>query len=182
VVPTPRNATCRPLPSSGGHKPPLHAQGNSRAAASHCAQRWEERVAGGNSSSRLRTRPAEVFQARQIRPHCRLRHEFPRRAIVATLSHRAICRILARVEIASETAIGTPCHHPATLFVTISQSLETADTWRRCVNAKQAQSFVDAHHLQTAAERGDVASSEFGAADARWSGDRVLRQGPSPRN
>jgi glucosamine--fructose-6-phosphate aminotransferase (isomerizing) len=49
-----------------------------------------------------------------------------------------ICRIPARVEIASEYRYRNPVIGPDTLFVTISQSGETADTLAALRNAKQA--------------------------------------------
>ena len=59
-------------------------------------------------------------------------------AIVASYLIEQICRIPARVEIASEYRYRNPVVNPDTLFVTISQSGETADTLAALRNAKLA--------------------------------------------
>ena len=58
--------------------------------------------------------------------------------LVASYFIEQICRIPARVEIASEYRYRDPVITPDTLFVTISQSGETADTLAALRNAKQA--------------------------------------------
>ncbi len=58
--------------------------------------------------------------------------------IVASYLIEQICRIPARVEVASEYRYRDPVITPDTLFVTISQSGETADTLAALRNAKQA--------------------------------------------
>jgi glucosamine--fructose-6-phosphate aminotransferase (isomerizing) len=59
--------------------------------------------------------------------------------LVASYLVEQICRIPARVEIASEYRYRDPVVTADTLFVTISQSGETADTLAALRNAKQAQ-------------------------------------------
>jgi glutamine---fructose-6-phosphate transaminase (isomerizing) len=59
--------------------------------------------------------------------------------LVASYFIEQICRIPARVEIASEYRYRDPVITPDTLFVTISQSGETADTLAALRNARQAQ-------------------------------------------
>jgi glucosamine--fructose-6-phosphate aminotransferase (isomerizing) len=58
--------------------------------------------------------------------------------LVASYFLEQICRIPARVEIASEYRYRDPVVTPDTLFVTISQSGETADTLAALRNARQA--------------------------------------------
>jgi glucosamine--fructose-6-phosphate aminotransferase (isomerizing) len=57
--------------------------------------------------------------------------------LIAAYFIEHICRIPARVEIASEYRYRSPVIVPGTLFVTISQSGETADTLAALRNAKQ---------------------------------------------
>jgi glutamine---fructose-6-phosphate transaminase (isomerizing) len=59
-------------------------------------------------------------------------------AVVASYLIEQICRIPARVEIASEYRYRNPVVTPDTLFVTISQSGETADTLAALRNARRA--------------------------------------------
>ena len=59
--------------------------------------------------------------------------------LVASYLIEHICRIPARIEIASEYRYRDPVITPDTLFVTISQSGETADTLAALRNAKRAQ-------------------------------------------
>jgi glutamine---fructose-6-phosphate transaminase (isomerizing) len=59
-------------------------------------------------------------------------------AVVASYLVEQICRIPARVEIASEYRYRNPVVTPDTLFVTISQSGETADTLAALRNARRA--------------------------------------------
>ena len=58
--------------------------------------------------------------------------------LVASYFIEQICRLPARVEIASEYRYRNPVVTPDTLFVTLSQSGETADTLAALRNAKQA--------------------------------------------
>ena len=59
--------------------------------------------------------------------------------LVASYFIEQFCRIPARIEIASEYRYREPVITPDTLFVTISQSGETADTLAALRNAKQAK-------------------------------------------
>ena len=135
------------------------------------AQTLEERVAGGRLLDAA-FGPAAQACSRGSRP-CTSPPAAP--AIMpawspATLS-KQICRIPARVEIASEYRYRNPVVTPDTLFVTISQSGETADTLAALRNAKQAGISVDADHLQRGRKL-HGARVGTGAADARGPRDR----------
>ena len=91
--------------------------------------------------------------------------------LVASYFIEQICRIPARVEIASEYRYRDPVITPDTLFVTISQSGETADTLAALRNAKPGALSVHAHHLQRGRKL-HGAGVGIGAADARRPGDR----------
>jgi glucosamine--fructose-6-phosphate aminotransferase (isomerizing) len=117
--------------------PPLHAEGDSRTAARDCANPGG---AGGRREvvgRRLRTERAAVFKKVKA-VHIAACGTSYHAAIVASYLIEQICRIPARVEIASEYRYRNPVVTPDTLFVTISQSGETADTLAALRNAKQA--------------------------------------------
>jgi glucosamine--fructose-6-phosphate aminotransferase (isomerizing) len=71
-----------------------------------------------------------------------------------------VCRIPARVEIASEYRYRDPVITPDTLFVTISQSGETADTLAALRNAKKA-SYLSTLCICNVAESSMVRESEL---------------------
>ena len=135
-----------------GPVPPLHAQGNPRAAARrrrHAGRaRGQRPVAGG------RLRPGRHRSVQRTSSTCTSSPAAP--AITpawwrATSSSRsASCP--ARVEIASEYRYRNPVVPKNSLFVTISQSGETADTLAALRLAKQAGLSVVAGHLQRARE------------------------------
>jgi glucosamine--fructose-6-phosphate aminotransferase (isomerizing) len=78
--------------------------------------------------------------------------------IVASYLIEQICRIPARVEIASEYRYRDPVITPDTLFVTISQSGETADTLAALRNAKQ-QNYLSTLAICNVAESSMVRES-----------------------
>jgi glutamine---fructose-6-phosphate transaminase (isomerizing) len=115
----------------------LHAQGDPRAAA-----RGRQHAAGARrqrppARGRVRPRRQRGLPARRARAHRRLRHQLPRR-LVARYWIEQICKMPCSVEIASEYRYRNPVVPKNSLFVTISQSGETADTLAALRLAKQA--------------------------------------------
>ena len=103
------------------------------------AQTLEERVAGGKLLD-----AAFGPAAQQVFPKVKAVHIAAcgtsfHAGLVASYFIEQICRIPARIEIASEYRYRDPVITPDTLFVTISQSGETADTLAALRNAKRAQ-------------------------------------------
>ena len=101
------------------------------------AKTLEERVAGGKlleAASARRRRPVREDRGRA---HRRLRHQLSC-GVGGQVLPRQICRLPCRVEIASEYRYRNPVVPKNTLFVTISQSGETADTLAALRMAKQA--------------------------------------------
>jgi glutamine---fructose-6-phosphate transaminase (isomerizing) len=80
--------------------------------------------------------------------------------LVASYFIEQICRIPARIEIASEYRYRDPVITPDTLFVTISQSGETADTLAALRNAKKA-SYLSTLTICNVAESSMVRESEL---------------------
>jgi glutamine---fructose-6-phosphate transaminase (isomerizing) len=80
--------------------------------------------------------------------------------LVASYVIEQVCRIPARVEIASEYRYRDPVITPDTLFVTISQSGETADTLAALRNAKRAQ-YLSTLTICNVAESSMVRESEL---------------------
>ncbi len=80
--------------------------------------------------------------------------------VVASYFIEQICRIPARVEIASEYRYRDPVVMPDTLFVTLSQSGETADTLAALRNAKQA-AYLSTLTICNVAESSMVRESEL---------------------
>jgi glucosamine--fructose-6-phosphate aminotransferase (isomerizing) len=101
------------------------------------AQTLEERIAGGKLlDAAFGPGAAEIF--RQVKAvHIAACGTSFHAGLVASYLIETICRIPARVEIASEYRYRNPVITPDTLFVTISQSGETADTLAALRNAKQ---------------------------------------------
>src|SRR5450432_1756711 len=103
------------------------------------AQTLEERVAGGKLlDAAFGPSAAEVFK-RVKAVHIAACGTSFHAGLVACYFIEQICRIPARIEIASEYRYRDPVITPDTLFVTISQSGETADTLAALRNAKRAQ-------------------------------------------
>ena len=102
------------------------------------AQTLEERVAGAKLlEAAFGPSAAAVFERVQA-VHIAACGTSYHAGVVASYWIEQICRIPARVEIASEYRYRDPVITPDTLFVTISQSGETADTLAALRNAKQA--------------------------------------------
>jgi len=102
------------------------------------AQTLEERVAGGKLLDAAFGPSAQQAFKKVKAVHIAACGTSYHAAIVASYLIEHICRIPARVEIASEYRYRNPVVTPDTLFVTISQSGETADTLAALRNAKQA--------------------------------------------
>ncbi|HEX4240597.1 MAG TPA: glutamine--fructose-6-phosphate transaminase (isomerizing) [Steroidobacteraceae bacterium] len=102
------------------------------------AQTFEERIAGGRVlDAAFGPAAAQVFgQVKGV--HIAACGTSFHAGLVASYFIEQICRIPARVEIASEYRYRNPVISPDTLFVTISQSGETADTLAALRNAKRA--------------------------------------------
>jgi glucosamine--fructose-6-phosphate aminotransferase (isomerizing) len=102
------------------------------------AQTFEERIAGGRVlDAAFGPAAAQVFgQVKGV--HIAACGTSFHAGLVASYFIEQICRIPARVEIASEYRYRDPVISPDTLFVTISQSGETADTLAALRNAKRA--------------------------------------------
>ncbi len=103
------------------------------------AQTLEERVAGGKLLDAAFGPGAEQVFKKVKAVHIAACGTSFHAGLVASYFIEQICRIPARVEIASEYRYRDPVITPDTLFVTISQSGETADTLAALRNAKQAQ-------------------------------------------
>jgi glucosamine--fructose-6-phosphate aminotransferase (isomerizing) len=102
------------------------------------AQTLEERVAGGRLLDAAFGPNAQQVFKKVAAVHMAACGTSYHAAIVASYLIEQICRIPARVEIASEYRYRNPVVTADTLFVTISQSGETADTLAALRNAQQA--------------------------------------------
>jgi glucosamine--fructose-6-phosphate aminotransferase (isomerizing) len=103
------------------------------------AQTLEERVAGGKLLDAAFGPSAQQVFKKVKAVHIAACGTSYHAGLVASYFIEQYCRIPARVEIASEYRYREPVITPDTLFVTISQSGETADTLAALRNAKQAQ-------------------------------------------
>jgi glutamine---fructose-6-phosphate transaminase (isomerizing) len=102
------------------------------------AQTLEERIAGGKLlDAAFGPGAAEIFK-RVKAVHIAACGTSFHAGVVASYLIEQICRLPARVEIASEYRYRNPVITADTLFVTISQSGETADTLAALRNARQA--------------------------------------------
>jgi glucosamine--fructose-6-phosphate aminotransferase (isomerizing) len=102
------------------------------------AQTLEERIAGGKVlDAAFGPSAAQIFKKVKAVHIAACGTSF-HAGLVASYLIEHICRIPARVEIASEYRYRDPVITPDTLFVTISQSGETADTLAALRNAKRA--------------------------------------------
>jgi glutamine---fructose-6-phosphate transaminase (isomerizing) len=102
------------------------------------SQTLEERIAGGKLlEAAFGPKASAIFkQVKSV--HIAACGTSYHAGLIAAYFIEQICRIPARVEIASEYRYRHPVITPDTLFVTISQSGETADTLAALRNAKQA--------------------------------------------
>jgi glucosamine--fructose-6-phosphate aminotransferase (isomerizing) len=103
------------------------------------AQTLEERVAGGKLLDAAFGPAAQQVFKKVKAVHIAACGTSFHAGLVASYFIEQICRIPARIEIASEYRYRDPVITPDTLFVTISQSGETADTLAALRNAKRAQ-------------------------------------------
>jgi glucosamine--fructose-6-phosphate aminotransferase (isomerizing) len=103
------------------------------------AQTLEERVAGGNLLDAAFGPSAQQVFKKVKAVHIAACGTSFHAGLVASYFIEQICRIPARIEIASEYRYRDPVITPDTLFVAISQSGETADTLAALRNAKRAQ-------------------------------------------
>ncbi len=121
-----------------GRLPALHAEGDPRAAARRRADargtRRRRQAAGG------RVRPGGAGRVRARPKPCASSRAAPATtpASVAKYFIEQICRLPCWVEIASEYRYRNPVVPKNTLFVSVSQSGETADTLAALQQAKQA--------------------------------------------
>jgi glucosamine--fructose-6-phosphate aminotransferase (isomerizing) len=102
------------------------------------AQTLEERIAGGRLLDAAFGPAAQQVFARTKAVHIAACGTSYHAGVVACHFIEEICRIPARIEIASEYRSRNPVVTPDTLFVTISQSGETADTLAALRAAREA--------------------------------------------
>ena len=102
------------------------------------AQTLEERIANGKLLDSAFGPAAQTVFAKTKAVHIVACGTSYHSGVVATYFIEQICGIPARIEIASEYRYRNPVVTPDTLFVTISQSGETADTLAALRMAKQA--------------------------------------------
>jgi glucosamine--fructose-6-phosphate aminotransferase (isomerizing) len=103
------------------------------------AQTLEERVAGGRLLDAAFGPSAQQIFKKVKAVHIAACGTSYHAGLVASYFIEQICRIPARIEIASEYRYRDPVVTPDTLFLTISQSGETADTLAALRNARQAR-------------------------------------------
>jgi len=103
------------------------------------AQTLEERVAGGKLLDAAFGPAAQQVFKKTKAVHIAACGTSYHAGLAASYFIEQICRIPARVEISSEYRYRDPVITPDTLFVTLSQSGETADTLAALRNAKRAQ-------------------------------------------
>src|SRR4029077_11112009 len=124
------------------------------------AQTLEERIAGGKLlDAAFGPSAGQIFK--QVKAvHIAACGTSFHAGLVASYFIEHICRIPARIEIASEYRYRDPVITPDTLFVTISQSGETADTLAALRNAKRAQ-YLSTLTICNVAESSMVRESEL---------------------
>jgi glucosamine--fructose-6-phosphate aminotransferase (isomerizing) len=124
------------------------------------AQTLEERVAGGKLLDAAFGPAAEQIFSKVKAVHIAACGTSFHAGLTASYFIEQICRIPARIEIASEYRYRDPVITPDTLFVTISQSGETADTLAALRNAKRAQ-YLSTLTICNVAESSMVRESEL---------------------
>jgi glutamine---fructose-6-phosphate transaminase (isomerizing) len=124
------------------------------------AQTLEERVAGGKLLDAAFGPSAQQIFKQVKAVHIAACGTSFHAGLVASYFIEQICRIPARIEIASEYRYRDPVITPDTLFVTISQSGETADTLAALRNAKRAQ-YLSTLTICNVAESSMVRESEL---------------------
>ncbi len=124
------------------------------------AQTLEERVAGRKLLEAAFGPPPRRCSSRVKAVHIAACGTSYHAGLVASYFIEQICRIPARIEIASEYRYRDPVITPDTLFVTISQSGETADTLAALRNAKKA-GYLSTLTICNVAESSMVRESEL---------------------
>jgi glutamine---fructose-6-phosphate transaminase (isomerizing) len=124
------------------------------------AQTMEERIAGGKLLDAAFGPSAQQVFKNVKAVHIAACGTSFHAGLAASYFIEQICRIPARVEIASEYRYRDPVITPDTLFVTISQSGETADTLAALRNAKQAK-YLSTLTICNVAESSMVRDSEL---------------------
>jgi glucosamine--fructose-6-phosphate aminotransferase (isomerizing) len=124
------------------------------------AQTMEERIAGGKLLDAAFGPSAQQVFKNVKAVHIAACGTSFHAGLAASYFIEQICRIPARVEIASEYRYRDPVITPDTLFVTISQSGETADTLAALRNAKQAK-YLSTLTICNVAESSMVRESEL---------------------
>jgi glutamine---fructose-6-phosphate transaminase (isomerizing) len=124
------------------------------------AQTLEERIAGGKLLDAAFGPGAQQVFKKVKAVHIAACGTSFHAGLVASYYIEQICRIPARIEIASEYRYRDPVITPDTLFVTISQSGETADTLAALRNAKRAQ-YLSTLAICNVAESSMVRESEL---------------------
>ena len=124
------------------------------------AQTLEERIAGGKLLDAAFGPTAQQVFKKVKAVHIAACGTSFHAGLVASYLIEQICRIPARVEIASEYRYREPVITPDTLFVTISQSGETADTLAALRNAKKAK-YLSTLTICNVAESSMVRESEL---------------------
>jgi glucosamine--fructose-6-phosphate aminotransferase (isomerizing) len=124
------------------------------------AQTLEERVAGGKLLDAAFGPTAQQVFKKVKAVHIAACGTSFHAGLVASYFIEQICRIPARIEIASEYRYRDPVITPDTLFVTISQSGETADTLAALRNAKRA-SYLSTLTICNVAESSMVRESDL---------------------
>jgi glucosamine--fructose-6-phosphate aminotransferase (isomerizing) len=124
------------------------------------AQTLEERVAGAKLLDAAFGPAAHQVFKRVKAVHIAACGTSYHAGLVASYFIEQICRIPARIEIASEYRYRDPVVTPDTLFVTLSQSGETADTLAALRNAKQ-RGYLSTLTICNVAESSMVRESEL---------------------
>jgi glucosamine--fructose-6-phosphate aminotransferase (isomerizing) len=124
------------------------------------AQTLEERVAGGKLLDAAFGPAAQQVFKRTKAVHIAACGTSYHAGLAACYFIEQICKIPARVEISSEYRYRDPVITPDTLFVTISQSGETADTLAALRNAKRAP-YLSTLTICNVAESSMVRESEL---------------------
>src|SRR5450631_3089336 len=124
------------------------------------AQTMEERIAGGKLLDAAFGPSAQRVFKNVKAVHIAACGTSFHAGLAASYFIEQICRIPARVEIASEYRYREPVITPDTLFVTLSQSGETADTLAALRNAKQAR-YLSTLSICNVAESSMVRESEL---------------------
>ncbi|HWJ35056.1 MAG TPA: glutamine--fructose-6-phosphate transaminase (isomerizing) [Steroidobacteraceae bacterium] len=124
------------------------------------AQTLEERVAGAKLLDAAFGPAAHQVFKRVKAVHIAACGTSYHAGLVASYFIEQICRLPARIEIASEYRYRDPVVTPDTLFVTLSQSGETADTLAALRNAKQ-RGYLSTLTICNVAESSMVRESEL---------------------